>query len=373
MLFENINEFFPTPKALLEKITNGIKWNQIVTILEPSAGKGDIAEFIKDTNRGSNRDFDIDCVEINPELQSVLKGKNLRLVHNDFLSFHTYKHYDLIIMNPPFSAGAAHLTKALDMQERGGAVICILNAETLKNPYSNERKALVKRLNDLNAEIEYLQGEFASAERPTGVEIAIVKVYVEQKQYNSFIYESLKKKFYSDKPYQDVTDLAPNDFIEAIITKYNMEAESGIKLIREYQAMCPYILESLLDDTYNEPILTMKINGKALSVNAYLKCVRRKYWNALFANRRFTGRMTTNLIEKYSGQVEKLSDYDFSYYNIKCIQEEMTHNLIKGIEDCIIELFDKLSHQYSYSDEFSQNIHYYNGATRLLLKRQYCG
>ena len=39
----------------------------------------------------------------------------------------------------------------------------------------------------------------------------------------------------------------------------------------------------------------------------------------------------------------------------------MSKNLVRGIEDCIIELFDKLSHQYTYSDEFSNNIHYYNG------------
>jgi len=39
----------------------------------------------------------------------------------------------------------------------------------------------------------------------------------------------------------------------------------------------------------------------------------------------------------------------------------MSKNLIRGIEDCIVELFDKLSYQYSYSDELSSNIHYYNG------------
>ena len=31
----------------------------------------------------------------------------------------------------------------------------------------------------------------------------------------------------------------------------------------------------------------------------------------------------------------------------------MSKNLVRGIEDCIIELFDKLSYQYSYGDEGS--------------------
>ena len=37
-------------------------------------------------------------------------------------------------MNPPFAQGEKHLLKALEMQERGGAIICILNAETIRNP-----------------------------------------------------------------------------------------------------------------------------------------------------------------------------------------------------------------------------------------------
>lgn len=36
-------------------------------------------------------------------------------------------------------------------------------------------------------------------------------------------------------------------------------------------------------------------------------------------------------------------------------------NLVRGIEECIIELFDKLSYQYAYDDELRNNIHYYNG------------
>ncbi len=39
-------EFYPTPETLLEKILDGVKWNHIHTILEPSAGKRDIVSYI---------------------------------------------------------------------------------------------------------------------------------------------------------------------------------------------------------------------------------------------------------------------------------------------------------------------------------------
>lgn len=360
----NAEEFYPTPERLLDKITSGIDWKMLGSVLEPSAGKGDIVGYIKERYKihAWRKELDVDCIEIDSDLRSTLNGKNYKVVHDDFLTFHTFKKYDLIIMNPPFSNGATHLMKALDMQKDGGAVICILNAETIKNPCTNERKVLVQRLEKLNADIKYMQGEFVSAERPTGVEIAVIKVYIEEKKLESFIFDGLKKKFYSETTYQEITDLAPNDFIEAIVQMYNLEVESGVKLIQEYKAMCPHIMDSLRDNAYKTPIITMKIGDREkLSTNQFVKAVRMKYWNALFDNPKFTGKMTSNLQNKYYEKVQELANYDFSYYNIKTIQLEMSQNLIKGIEDCIIKLFDELSYQYSYSDELSNNIHYYNG------------
>ena len=116
-------EFYPTPKSLLEKITVGVDWGKVNSVLEPSAGKGDIADYIMEKRQSRfYNETDIDCVEIDPDLQCVLKGKKYRVVHDDFLTFNTYKKYDLIFMNPPFSNGATHLLKALDMQKSGGGI-----------------------------------------------------------------------------------------------------------------------------------------------------------------------------------------------------------------------------------------------------------
>ena len=45
---EQTSEFYPTPQSLVEKMLQGIDWAYIHTILEPSAGKGDILRW-KDT------------------------------------------------------------------------------------------------------------------------------------------------------------------------------------------------------------------------------------------------------------------------------------------------------------------------------------
>lgn len=358
-------EFYPTPESLLNKVLSGVAWHKVNTILEPSAGKGDIVKYVQDASYyGKGKDIDIDCIEIDGTLRNILTGQNLKVVHDDFLTYRSFKNYDLIVMNPPFSEGDRHLTKALDMQEAtGGDVICILNAETIRNPYTNLRKVLVDRLNKAGAIIEYMTEQFSNAERQTDVEIAIVKAHFEKPEYVGNIFEGLKKKYYSEGNYpEDITDLAPQDFIETIVKAYELEVEAGIKLINEYKALIPRLMPSLKeeDNKYCKPILELTCNGHNLSVNAFVRAMRGKYWRTLFADRRITGEMTENLYNEFTSKVEELKDYEFSVYNIKQLQMEMSKALVSGIEDCIISLFDELTHQYSWYDS-SANIHYYNG------------
>jgi 16S rRNA A1518/A1519 N6-dimethyltransferase RsmA/KsgA/DIM1 with predicted DNA glycosylase/AP lyase activity len=102
--------FFPTPTDLIRKILAKVKLDKIESVLEPSAGKGDIAEEVVKQKSTNWREWkNIDCVEIEPELALILKGKKFRVVYDDFLTFQTFKRYDLIIMNPPFDDGDKHL------------------------------------------------------------------------------------------------------------------------------------------------------------------------------------------------------------------------------------------------------------------------
>ncbi len=360
----NVEEFYPTPKSLLEKATAEIKWWMVKTILEPSAGKGDIVDYICGCSKYLTwqKDADIDCVEIDHDLRSILTGKGYRVIHDDFLTFRTYKRYDLIIMNPPFSTGARHLMKALDMQKHGGALICILNAETIRNPYTSERKVLMNRLKEAGADIQFLKGEFHLAERRSEVEVALIKVKIDEEEQPSFFFDEMKQKSYQEYIERKGTELAPVDYKKAMVAMYNLEASAGIALINEYRALKPHILEDLRSDlNQNGAILKLQVLHGDLSVNCYVKALRKKYWNAIFRNPILVGKMTTNLLRQYLEQVEKLSDYDFSLYNINCIQEDIANKLVWGVEDCINKLFDELSFQYSYSDELRSNIHYYNG------------
>jgi hypothetical protein len=84
-------------------------------------------------------------------------------------------------MNPPFANGDLHLLKAIDIQKNGGKIVCILNAETIDNPYSNTRKLLANTLNKYNAEIKYYENAFVGSERTTVVCVAVVYIDIPRK------------------------------------------------------------------------------------------------------------------------------------------------------------------------------------------------
>lgn len=380
-MFKDNKDFYPTPEAIINKMLFDIDFRMIGSILEPSAGSGNIVEAIKKKEKFYSTtynkfSYDIDCIEADSNLQHILKGKNFRVVYNDFLTYDTMKEYDLIVMNPPFSNGCKHLLKALEMQQRnGGAIVCLLNAETLKNPCTNDRQYLQRKLTEYNAKVEFIQDAFMDAERKTAVEIALIKVKLPDVQRDSFILDGLRKaQEQREVEESDSYYLVEGDFFKAIVNQYKMEVEAGIKLIKEYYAMKPFILSQFgKDKETGETIQTGgcilsldigsnrdKYNNK-LSINEYIREVRKKYWSALFENKNFIGQLTENLRRDFYNRVEDLKEYDFSLYNIYQLKIDMQKKVIKGIEDTIIELFDELSHKHYYYDETSSNIHYYNG------------
>lgn len=362
--------FYPTPPELVDLMLEGLKWDEITTVLEPSAGKGDIIERMKrifDSRR--SRQSDIDCIEVNPVLRAVLKDKGYRVVYDDFLSYSTQKQYDLIVMNPPYSEADRHLLRALQMQRDGGRIVCLLNAETIRNPYSNTRKLLVQKLTELDARITFVSNAFSKAERKTDVEIALVRVEIASKTHESDIFKRMEKAVsVEDEDIEPETAVAPREFYLSLVRQYNIEVAAGVELIKQYKAMVPHMLTvlNLRDERHNQwaseyPILKMTVGDKTLTINNYLESVRHKYWYALLSYPGFIGKLTTDNQNEYSNMVSSMIDYDFNEFNILMIMVDINKSLYTGVETAIDKIFDQLSSQHSWYPESQKNIHYFNG------------
>lgn len=312
--FGDNSDFFPTPSALVGRMLNRVNWKRLKTILEPSAGKGDIVECIlaygdssvKYDGRYYSRGIhpDIDCIEIDANLRYILMGKKFRVVHDDFLTYKTQKRYDLIIMNPPFSNGDEHLLKALEMQEQsGGQIVCLLNAETLKNAYTNRRKVLMQKLSKYGAQIEYIKDGFKKAERKTDTTIALIYINIPRSDDRSEIFERMEKTAKQRMETQgDTYEVAPNDKIEALIRSYEIETAATIEFFKEYNGLIGKISKNDEQKDGDKEVI-----GFALTVGG----------------------------RSYFGD--------------------------DGIDDELLKLFEKFTTEHTYYPECSNNIHYYNG------------
>lgn len=366
-------EFYPTPENLAGKMFRYIKNPRYIsTVLEPSAGKGDLVElYLKFMNKHSNnrgwnhRSYDadnIDMIEYDTNLMALLRGKNYRVVGDDFLAFNATKSYDLIIMNPPFSNGDEHLLKAIHIQENGGQIVCLLNAETIRNPYTNRRKLLAQKLAEYGARIEFVSDAFKKAQRRTDVEVAIVALDIPEKQSSSFIFDTLKKAQDEQMHEQSPEALVYGDWADQAIQAYQFEAKLGKALIEEYNALAPYI-----KNAGTAPIIKLSINGKAYDYVGtegyadFLRDLRMKYWSSLLDNEKFTSRMTNQMQTDFRRKLNSLQEYDFNRFNLMQIQYDISMQLESGIKESIMNLFDTFSSKHSWYPECENNIHYYNG------------
>ena len=357
-------QFYPTPPAIVERMVKKANFETAESFLEPSAGQGDIAEEIL---HGINRKrryhgaggVTIDCIELDPYLRQILQYNfseerlsgqrrryaelenissrtygqnaemqhlrqeidglanlgNVHIIYDDFLSFHTHKHYDWIVMNPPFESGDLHLLHALEIQQEGGGIVCLLNAETIRNPCTNTRKLLLQKLESLEAEIEYIPDAFLHAERRTAVEVAMVTVSIPHPKHESAIFERLRQaRQKTAESEKQADELTHTGYIDAAVEQFNFEVEGTLGLVREYEAMKPYIL-TRIGGKETSAILTLSLHGdrgnyaQTVNVNEYLRIVRLKYWRALFGNPQFTGMMTSNIREEYAGMVDRINIY----------------------------------------------------------------
>jgi predicted RNA methylase len=151
-----------------------------IKILEPSAGRGDLADAVLQIpgNPGHNKVY---CCEIQPALQDILQAKGYPLLGGNFLAVPipaAAEAFDLVIANPPFERGqdAEHVCRAYDFLKPSGRLVAIMAEGTFQRSDSRARA-----FRDWFGAHEGTQqplpaGCFRDSLRPTGVNACIVTI-----------------------------------------------------------------------------------------------------------------------------------------------------------------------------------------------------
>lgn len=353
------NEFYPTPPELIGKMLEpylSVKrkadeyydekdiYNKVdgLEILEPSAGKGDICDFINNhCDRYSKPN--ISCIERNVELQSILKDKGYPVIASDFLTYNENYFWDLIIMNPPFSNGDEHLLHAIRMA-RNTNIICLLNAETVRNPNTKRKQLLKQYLDEQPGSVEYIKDAFKSAERKTGVEIALIRLRMEDPE-DTFEYNFDKEKTPELNFNFDVENdaLARKDLVGNMQIHYSIVMETYKKEL-EASARHDFYIKNMtsIANSYYENMY-LKSGSNKQKYNHLSKSLKVFMWRQVINELDVKKYMSASVSKNFEAFIAQQSNVAFTKENVASFFQLIMNNRVNIWEQAIVDVFDVLT------------------------------
>lgn len=180
----NIPGYHNTPPSLARLLVEKAGILPGMAVLEPEAGKGDIASAIREVG------VEPDVIEINHTLRRILELKGFKLVGSNFLEHQDS--YDRIVMNPPFERhqDIEHVRHAYSLLRPGGRVVAIMSINWTSGG-SRVEASFRDWLAEHQSTWERLpEGSFRSSDQTTGV--TTVVVVIDKPEENEILGDSNK-------------------------------------------------------------------------------------------------------------------------------------------------------------------------------------
>ena len=352
-IFQNNVDFYPTPKEVVERMLMG---EDIAgkTILEPSAGKGDICTVLREYGATN-----ILVCENDDHNRKLLQGKYDEFLCDDFLQLTSERvsHIDYIVMNPPFSKGCEHIHHAYDIAPPGCTIIALCNNSNFSNYYRNSYESKVKELIDNFGHHESLGRCFSTAERKTDVDVALIKLYKEgtgANEFDGYMFESVD----SDSLNGNTSEgLVAYNFVRDLVSRYTgavklfdetMEATRRINEMAYFddpadhdkpsyfKANIPIIFKAVKrneDSRYSDTPVTHAL---------YKKELKRYYWGIIFRKLNMDKYATKELREQINKFIETQGAVPFTMKNIYKVVDMVIQTNGQRMQRALVEVFDKI-------------------------------
>lgn len=370
-------EFWPTPRSVARRMLGKVKNKAAKYFLDPEAGKGDLAEVIREpttyeewidecdepyksrrlgSNFKSRSDYHVDAIELHPELCAVLRAKEFDVVGYDWLTYDGPSYYDVIMMNPPFSEGAAHLLKAWEFAHNT-EIICLLNEQTLLNPHTEERRRLAAII-EQHGNVEYLGDCFSTAERKTDVRIAMVYLKKEEPSDEFEIWAatpgSEEKK--PDGEFDvEHNMLAIRDNLGNKVQWYEMANLHMIKAMEHARKASAFMSQNRVRDpesdrsrpTSFKHLLAMAMDNGRTARSEFLRLHRRQAWTSVFEQMEFHRWLDSKQQESLLRDCQKDSVVPFTADNIRATLENVMAQRGKLFDQSVANVFDALTSHHA--------------------------
>lgn len=322
-------DFFPTPEDVIFTMLEGVNIHD-KTILEPSAGKGDIIDYLY--NNGAKN---VLFCETNEDLQQISKSKG-NFLKDDFLKVTSsdISHIDLIVMNPPFSADEKHISHAFDVAPNGCTIIALCNAQTILNPYTSSRKELKKNI-EYYGSFQNLGACFINSERPTNVEVGLIKLLKPGASYSTefegFFLEG------EEEPQGD--GIMSYNVVRDLVNRYIESIKIFDRQLEEAQKM-----NSLTSGYFSVKIGMNLTNNEAPTTRAeFKKAMQKSGWHFIFNKMNMQKYATRQLRDDINKFVEEQTHIPFTMRNIYKMLELVVGTTGQRMDKAIEVVFDKVT------------------------------
>ena len=364
-------EFYPTPEQVAVKMLAPYAERlNSATILEPSAGSGAILDVL--TSKGVPYEYEkkngksyyttvkadpkrVYAIEKNEELSMILHQKGYKVIGSDFLTFWPEHRFDLLALNPPFSNGDDHLLHAWEILD-GGDIVCLLNAETIHNPFSAARQRL-KAIIAEHGSVEFIGQAFKNAENPTDIEVAIVRLHKEAKddpfKLNLDGLTQEKAPDFSEMA-REGDSVAVRNGLDAYIRSWQLTKVAAVDLINAYSRFL-FFAQAFLDNSdrkdrslgITEHILKSLSDLRSYSsvglknvYNDFLDSAKSSAWNAIIDQIGLGKYMTGGLRQKLNDFRNAQGTAEITKENINALFNYIMFNINDIMNQTVVEVYD---------------------------------
>lgn len=330
------NEFFPTPKRVIDQM--GIDCYD-KHVLEPSAGSGNIVEWLNDNGARS-----VSACETHDKLRQILQGK-CRILQNDFFNVTALdiSHIELIVMNPPFSSADKHILHAWDIAPEGCEIVALCNWQTVYNDYTNTRKRLLKIVEDYGDTLN-LGNVFSDAERKTDVEVGLIRLFKPVINSN-FDFDGF---YLSVEEEPQANGIMSYNEIRSIVNCY----VSAVKCFDEFRAIADK-MNSVTGNVGFGGGFSFKVdyNKNVCTKEDFAKEMQRHCWKMVFTKMNIDKWVTRGVMQDINKFIEGRKNYPFTMKNVYRMMEIIVGTKDQTMNRAIVEAVDNLT-KYTHENRY---------------------
>jgi len=342
------SSFYPTPKEIVEQTLFGIDVKGTV-VLEPHGGSGNAIDVLH--KLGAK---EVLTCEIHPDLSRIARSKADRFLMNDFLQVKSgdISHIDLIWMNPPFAGAEQHINHAFSIAPDGCTIVALCNWQTLDNDYTSSRKRLLETIENFGSK-ENLSSVFSSSERPTNVQIGLVKLYKPKSECDNEFegYFDLSEEYEQSEngimKYNEIVD---------IVNRYVGALKMFTGVINQSKELNSLINPINLNNGYGGNITfgafqSRNSNLYPVTRDEFKKALQKNAWSTVFSKMDMRKYVTTKVMDEINKFVENQTKVPFTVKNVYKMIEMIVGTHGSRMDKVLTQAFDEIC---SFSAENSE-------------------